>query len=819
MLFQNRAIVRLISLVSFVGLALFLTIALRREAPVQNVLASETFSETPDPDPAPIKVGEFEDIDVNILYEEEASWRQVIHYPNAAYIKVHFMTMDLLSGDKVTVSDSTGEQIYTYPGAATTADENGVGFWALSIVGDTAVIELHANQLENLDESAQGVFIDKYARGYPQDVLDALHESDTRSTCGTNQRTDVACYENSYPTEFDRSNAVARILINGASHCTGWRVSPGNLLFTNEHCITSQSELNQMEFWFNYQRPLCETGGTNTPTIVTGDDFLIDDFTLDFALVTLNDIATIQSFGYLELDPRTTTNGEELYIPQHGAGNPKEFGIDSDVNSPNTLCQVDINITNGRGTDTDVGYFCDTIGGSSGSPVLARSTHKVVALHHFGNAGAPNCSIPGNNVNRGARIELIWPLVESYFPDLKITKSADPSPIIAGNILTYNLNIQNGTESTLNGIEVTDTTPVDTTYVNGSATCGGSESGGVVTFPIGSLNSSAAIDCSFQVTVSGGLGSTVLFEDDMEGGTANWTTSHGDGSDDWVQTVSLPHSPTTAWVAFDVATVTDQYLDLTNPVALSSNSVLRFWHYYDTESGYDGGVVEISVDNGVNWFDLGSEMLQNGYNSSISTGYSSPIGGRDAFSGDSGGYLETSVDLSAYAGQNALIRFRMATDTSVSVNGWYVDDVSITNEDAIDNTACVTATGGANDCDSVRTAVEGPACPIPTSPNDVGIVALNPTTLQLAWTATGADYYDVWSAVNTPFFTPGADCGNPAPYNCSSVSINTFSDSILGTPNFNHSYIIVARNSCGTTGAPSSDRTGEFDFGLQIGTP
>jgi V8-like Glu-specific endopeptidase len=51
----------------------------------------------------------------------------------------------------------------------------------------------------------------------------------------------------------------------------------------------------------------------------------------------------------------------------------------------------------GYAANTDVAYYCDTEGGSSGSPVLARSTNKVVALHHFG--GCPNS---------GVRIDLIY---------------------------------------------------------------------------------------------------------------------------------------------------------------------------------------------------------------------------------------------------------------------------------------------------------------------------------------------------------------------------------------------------------------------------
>lgn len=61
--------------------------------------------------------------------------------------------------------------------------------------------------------------------------------------------------------------------------------------------------------------------------------------------------------------------------------------------------------------DSDTGYWCDTIGGSSGSPVLARSTNRVVAIHHFGTGGgASNAS----TMNGGARMDLIWPFVSEY---------------------------------------------------------------------------------------------------------------------------------------------------------------------------------------------------------------------------------------------------------------------------------------------------------------------------------------------------------------------------------------------------------------------
>jgi V8-like Glu-specific endopeptidase len=56
---------------------------------------------------------------------------------------------------------------------------------------------------------------------------------------------------------------------------------------------------------------------------------------------------------------------------------------------------------NGYASNTDVSYYCDTDGGSSGSPVISRRTNEVIALHHFG--GCPNS---------GVRVDLIYRQVQ-----------------------------------------------------------------------------------------------------------------------------------------------------------------------------------------------------------------------------------------------------------------------------------------------------------------------------------------------------------------------------------------------------------------------
>ena len=181
-----------------------------------------------------------------------------------------------------------------------------------------------------------------------------------------------------------------------------------------------------------------------------------------------------------------------------------------------------------------------------------------------------------------------------------------------------------------------------------------------------------------------------------------------------------PPAAESAWFASDPAVLSDQYLAMANPVMLSGTSELQFWHDFNTENSYDGGVVEYSTDGGATWNDIGALITQNGYTGTISSSFSNPIGGRSAFEGTSSGYIQTLADLSSLAGQAFQVRFRMASDTSVAGTGWYVDDVLIGATVTLASTG--QATGGASDSvNLVATVVAGSANNSPVLATNAGL--------------------------------------------------------------------------------------------------
>jgi lysyl endopeptidase len=313
---------------------------------------------------------------------------QRFRYAGASYVKVHFSSLTMRPGDFVTVSDAAGSESYRYRASA-------AGKWAMSITGDTAVVEVHGSSSE--------VRIDKIARGFSrseQPLRPGLTGRE-ESVCGGDQSTDAACYRSSDPVAYTRSKAIARLLINGTELCTGWRVGAGNRMLTNNHCFSTSADAYETEVWFNYQCAKCGGYSVFRPTKVWGDQVVATDPTYDYTLFTVENFRSVRKFGHLTLDPARPAKKQELYVPQHPAGEPTRIA-GSRGDKAGTCAVVD-SASAGYAPRSDVSYYCDTEGGSSGSPVLSRKTHKVVAMHHFG--GCPNSGVRG---------DLVYTKIKSY---------------------------------------------------------------------------------------------------------------------------------------------------------------------------------------------------------------------------------------------------------------------------------------------------------------------------------------------------------------------------------------------------------------------
>ena len=153
--------------------------------------------------------------------------------------------------------------------------------------------------------------------------------------------------------------------------------------------------------------------------------------------------------------------------------------------------------------------------------------------------------------------------------------------------------------------------------------------------------------------------------------------------------VPIPPADSLPNAAFidDPVVVSDKRLDLPHVSFFEGLSPqLTFRQNFNFEAsdmnpnlGFDGGVLELSTDGGNTFQDIlaaGGNFVIGGYNRIISTDRGSPVAGRQAWSGNSAGFITTVVNLPAFQTDGTL-RWRMATDTSGSDEGWRVDTVNI----------------------------------------------------------------------------------------------------------------------------------------------
>jgi hypothetical protein len=130
----------------------------------------------------------------------------------------------------------------------------------------------------------------------------------------------------------------------------------------------------------------------------------------------------------------------------------------------------------------------------------------------------------------------------------------------------------------------------------------------------------------------------------------------------------------------DPATISDtQLLSPSIPVkADGSPARVSFRNNFDLQDGFDGGVLEISFDDGLTFQDIlatGGTFASGGYNETISTCCGNLLAGRQAWTGNSGGFISTTVNL-PYSSLPTILRWRIGSDSSVSGEGWPIDSVA-----------------------------------------------------------------------------------------------------------------------------------------------
>jgi lysyl endopeptidase len=173
-----------------------------------------------------------------------------LEHPSASYIAVHFQSLNLHPTCALSIkhADNTAfDELYGQ------GRNNRKQFWAHHVLGNLMNVELicSSNHYE-----LNAFTIDDYVSGFHSNIFvhadgdqnrqrnlknyglifgaeEKLPSFDRRlSVCGADERENAVCFKKSFPAEYDKARAVARLYINGSGACTGWLVGPNNFLLS-----------------------------------------------------------------------------------------------------------------------------------------------------------------------------------------------------------------------------------------------------------------------------------------------------------------------------------------------------------------------------------------------------------------------------------------------------------------------------------------------------------------------------------------------------------------------------------------------------------
>jgi len=282
-------------------------------------------------------------------------------------IRVHVaLDRPLASGETVRVLDGGGGEIELFSGASTRR----AAFWSREVPGGVAFVE----------------FVRAGAGASPgARVSYAYHVTPTEKQSISGERQLVLLAE--APNKIRRwGKPVTRLRFmvpgEGQATCTAFVVG-ARLILTNQHCISSDEERESALVDYNYDHDGSLTTGARVATIVATDPGL--DYTLlELAADPPAGIGRAY-FAPATFQWNTPPAPHPLVIVQHPSGEPKQVSM-----ADCQLAGMD-RVGVRRNDKSDFGHKCDTLGGSSGSPVMDWDSGLVVGLHHFGfQGGSPD---------------------------------------------------------------------------------------------------------------------------------------------------------------------------------------------------------------------------------------------------------------------------------------------------------------------------------------------------------------------------------------------------------------------------------------------
>lgn len=141
----------------------------------------------------------------------------------------------------------------------------------------------------------------------------------------------------------------------------------------------------------------------------------------------------------------------------------------------------------------------------------------------------------------------------------------------------------------------------------------------------------------------------------------------------------MPHGATSWWSGRS----DDTYATLTRPLDLRglNSATLQFATWYEIENDYDYAFVTVSTDGGATWETLEGTHTTTDDPQGVNYGFGitgvSGKPGAKIEDGARGQWVEETMDLTPYAGQEVLLRFWQINDQGFNAPGIFIDDIRV----------------------------------------------------------------------------------------------------------------------------------------------
>lgn len=350
------------------------------------------------------------------------------------------------------------------------------------------------------------------------------------------------------------------------------------------------------------------------------------------------------------------------------------------------------------------------------SPGFIDGRNAIITADAINNGGANECLIwevfarrglgwsadQGSTSNRNDGLQTFDNRPECI-KTLKVEKLVD-AEITAGDTINVTLLVYNHKNTSVNNVVLNDELPngLNLIPVSVSGSTKTSVSNGVASFEIGSLAPGGSKIIRYLAISNRNRPSVRQAFDDVETATGMWTKVSLEGQDTFRISSSKPYKGTNAWTILGSRLSVDQTLTLKENFSVSgAQPVLRFYQNYDIEAAQDAGIVEVSTNGGLTWQYIPDSLIfRNGYTRPVVyTTFSVPR--LRGFSGSTGQYVPTYVDLSKYKGQNIRVRFRFGSNEDTGntrTQGWFIDNIEFMDLVNYNGQVCLTTAEGDKVC-------------------------------------------------------------------------------------------------------------------------